>query len=82
MSRFDGSEWAARTYGYEKHMIEDERGSEIALTHGGDIARLIAAAPDLLGAAQYLREELNHSYEPSCAAVSKLSAAIAKALGQ
>jgi hypothetical protein len=60
---FTGNHWTSRCYGYERHSIADERGTEIGFAHHRRDARLIAAAPELLEAAhkhvEWIEEERN-----------------------
>jgi hypothetical protein len=41
-------DWTVHQYGYERYVVLDERGHEVAATHRQETARLIAAAPVLL----------------------------------
>lgn len=71
--------WTVHQYGYERYVVLNERGHEVAATHRRDTARLIAAAPDLLAALQQAEQQLD--YGQIDAGHRIIIAAIARATG-
>lgn len=53
-----GRQWSAKSCGYEKYAILDDRGTEIGFVHRRRDAHLIAAAPDLLEALKGLLADI------------------------
>lgn len=75
--------WGHTEYGYERHAIADQRGTEIGFIHRRRDARLIAAAPDLFQAVMACWALLETDGRYADSECKQLAAdAIAKALGQ